>query len=312
MTAHSHRPVRRIGLVLGAGGPVGHAWHCGVLRALAEKIEWDARDAQLIVGTSAGAQVGALVRAGMSPWDLKARVTGDELSPGGHAIAQHYVRPKQRMLVPETRRGPAAPEYLLHTVRRPWTARPGRLAAALLPEGRVTLDRQAEGLRHIFGHEWPHHELWITALNVASGQLVAFGHPEAPRTDVGTAVVCSGAVPTICAPIQVGEHRYVDGGMVSPTNLHLLLHRDDLDLVIVSSPLSRIVPLRLLLRQELRRLRRKGVPVVVFEPSGDAATAMGWNPLDPERGPAVARAAYQATLRDLERPERQRELAPFF
>ena len=39
----------RIGLVLGAGGVVGHAFHTGVLAALQEETGWDARGAELIV-----------------------------------------------------------------------------------------------------------------------------------------------------------------------------------------------------------------------------------------------------------------------
>ena len=56
----------RIGLVLGAGGAVGHAFHAGVLAALADETGWDAREAEVVVGTSAGSVVGALLRAGMS------------------------------------------------------------------------------------------------------------------------------------------------------------------------------------------------------------------------------------------------------
>src|SRR5690349_19155028 len=54
----------RVGLVLGAGGVVGHAFHAGVLAALEDVAGFDARDADLIVGTSAGSVVGALLRAG--------------------------------------------------------------------------------------------------------------------------------------------------------------------------------------------------------------------------------------------------------
>ena len=60
----------RIGLVLGAGGAVGHAFHAGVLAGLAEEIGWDARDAEVVVGTSAGSVVGALLRAGLTARDL--------------------------------------------------------------------------------------------------------------------------------------------------------------------------------------------------------------------------------------------------
>src|SRR5205085_3550651 len=70
----------RIGLVLGAGGAVGHAFHSGVLAALSDVTGWDARDADVIVGTSAGSVVGALLRAGLSGTDLAARAMDMPLS----------------------------------------------------------------------------------------------------------------------------------------------------------------------------------------------------------------------------------------
>ncbi|MGH9015033.1 MAG: patatin-like phospholipase family protein, partial [Acidimicrobiia bacterium] len=77
----------RIGVVLGAGGVVGHAFHAGVLAALAEATGWDPRESEIIVGTSAGSGVGALLRAGISAPDLAARATGAPLSPDGARIA---------------------------------------------------------------------------------------------------------------------------------------------------------------------------------------------------------------------------------
>src|SRR4051794_18162851 len=56
-----HLSVSRIGLVLGAGGLTGDAFHRGVLRALADR-GYDARAADLVVGTSAGSMVGAFLR----------------------------------------------------------------------------------------------------------------------------------------------------------------------------------------------------------------------------------------------------------
>ena len=55
----------RVALVLGAGGATGHAFHAGVLSALAERTGWDPRTADLIVGTSAGSGVGAILRVGL-------------------------------------------------------------------------------------------------------------------------------------------------------------------------------------------------------------------------------------------------------
>ena len=45
--------MKRIGLVLGAGGLTGQAFHAGVLRALVEATDWDPRGASIIVGTLA-------------------------------------------------------------------------------------------------------------------------------------------------------------------------------------------------------------------------------------------------------------------
>ena len=75
-----------VALVLGAGGTVGHAFHAGVLAALAEVVGWDARQADIVVGTSAGSAVAALLRAGMPPTDLLKRGSRSPLSAEGEAV----------------------------------------------------------------------------------------------------------------------------------------------------------------------------------------------------------------------------------
>ena len=65
----------RVAVVLGAGGTVGHAFHAGVLAALHHELGWDARHADLVVGTSAGSVVAALLRAGLPAADLARRAT---------------------------------------------------------------------------------------------------------------------------------------------------------------------------------------------------------------------------------------------
>src|SRR5687767_9984972 len=51
----------RVGLVLGAGGVVGEAFHHGVLRAM-DEVGIDAAAADVVVGTSAGSIVAASLR----------------------------------------------------------------------------------------------------------------------------------------------------------------------------------------------------------------------------------------------------------
>ena len=287
-------------MVLGAGGPVGHAYHAGVLRALEQGLGWDARHADLVVGTSAGAQVGALLRAGLHGEDLAARVCGEPLRPFAHDIARHYLRPEPGAPDHPRSLSPAAPAYLARTLRTPALLRPGRLVAAALPAGRVSLDPMSRGFQAMFGGAaWPDAHLWITSVHLDTGEAVAFGKPGAPPIDVGTAVACSAAVPGVFRPVEWQGLRYVDGGVASATHLDLL-QPEPLDLVIVSSPLSVFPPMRALVRRELRELERSGTPVALIEPGGEAAAAMGYLPMSLERAPRVARAAYETTLRQIE------------
>lgn len=60
----------RTALVLGAGGLMGLAYHAGVLRALEKATDFRAAEADLMIGTSAGAVIAAYLRAGWGVEDL--------------------------------------------------------------------------------------------------------------------------------------------------------------------------------------------------------------------------------------------------
>src|SRR5271166_3350617 len=75
----------KIGLVLGAGGTLGGAWMAGALQAIAIETGWDPGSADYIVGTSAGAMIGALLASGVPPWFMVAYSSGEEF--GGLADA---------------------------------------------------------------------------------------------------------------------------------------------------------------------------------------------------------------------------------
>ncbi|MFN0089381.1 MAG: patatin-like phospholipase family protein, partial [Acidimicrobiales bacterium] len=87
--------VKAIGLVLGAGGLTGSAFHAGVLAALHEATGWDPRGATVVVGTSAGASTAAYLRAGFAAEDLFAEAVGGELSP--EAARRHAALPPLRL-----------------------------------------------------------------------------------------------------------------------------------------------------------------------------------------------------------------------
>src|ERR671919_2522084 len=76
-TCEGDRRAMKAGLVLGAGGVLGGAWLTGALHALARETDWDPGSADHVVGTSAGAMIGALLSAGVPPWFMVAHSAGE-------------------------------------------------------------------------------------------------------------------------------------------------------------------------------------------------------------------------------------------
>jgi NTE family protein len=314
-----------VGVVLGAGGAVGHAFHAGVLSALADETGWDPRSADVIVGTSAGSAVAAMLRAGFSASDVAARALGRALSVEGRRLVQRSGLPPPPTAPPSPQptvgRGAASPIRLARAFWQPWRASPGTIAAALLPEGQTPNELMSEPLRRLFGSSWPSQSLWVVAVELDSGRRVVFGRPGDPDAAVADAVAASCAIPAYFAPVTIDGARYVDGGVHSPSNADVLA-RETLDLVIVSSPMSTSrgvvrrgidVPMRQLTRLALARevaaLRRRGTTVVTFQPSAADQETMAGNPLDPAKRAPVCRHVYETTTARLRRADLQRRLA---
>jgi NTE family protein len=298
----------RIGLVLGAGGAVGHAFHAGMLAALEEATGWRPDSAEVVVGTSAGSIVAALLRAGCSARDLANASLRRPLSPAGRALFERVGRraalPSRGPGLADVLRGPAAPNLLL----RPWALRPGTLGAALLPAGRVSAEAVAAGVRNVYGEGWPSRPTWICAVRLDDGELVVFGRAGAPRASLADAVAASCAIPAFFAPVVIGGARHVDGGVHSVTNADQVA-RLALDLVLVSCPMGSArepvayrvdLPLRAAVRRRLEReaaaVRRSGADLVSFLPTPADVAAMGSNPMDAGRAAAVTGQAYESTL----------------
>lgn len=284
--------MKRVGLVLGAGGVVGQAYHAGVLAALEHDHGWDPRDADVIVGTSAGSITGTLLRSGVPASELAAWTVKAPLSDEGKLMHQLFGTeiPEFEPFHPIKmfRHLPGLPgwEMLLHAAIRPWHFRPLAAALALLGPGRLDIAKQLAVLSEVEGRSWPDQELWICAVRRRDGRRVVFGRPGTTPVPLHLAVAASCAVPGYFAPVVIRDHTYVDGGAHSPTNAAVLRERP-LDLVVVVSPMSG--PTRLprdlgegarwhatrLVRREVRALRASGTKVVVFRPGPEEQEAMG-------------------------------------
>jgi NTE family protein len=303
--------VKRIGLVLGAGGVVGQAYHAGVLAALEHDWGWDARGADVIVGTSAGSITGSLLRAGIPATELAAWTVKAPLSRQGRRLRRILgteIPQLEPFRAANLLRPPSLPgrDMLTRAVIRPWRFRPVAAALSLLAPGRLDILEQLAALREVERRAWPERDLWVCAVRRRDGRRVVFGRPGSPAVPLHLAIAASCAVPGYFAPVPIGGDAYLDGGAHSPTNAAILRARS-LDLVIVISPMSGPSP-RLptnltggvrwhatrMVRREVAALRAAGTPVVVFRPGPDENEAMGNDFMSRERVNTIVQRAFVA------------------
>jgi NTE family protein len=303
---HERQP--RVGLVLGGGGAIGVAYHAGALAALEHDLGWDPRAAAVIVGTSAGSLVGALLRRGVASTDLAALTVGASVLDSDPALIRAL---GDRPTYP--------PITLRHLLRFPRIPRPSaalgfaRLMAeqravpfgalsALLPPGREVLRPHLSFLDGDEQH-WPRDRLLVCAVRRKDLRRTVFGSASSTPA-LSAAVAASCAVPGYFADIEIDGDRYVDGGVVSATNADVLAEHD-IDLVIVVSPMtgrgSRFASqairrvCRRALEREVRTLTRVGLPTVVIEPGPEVLRHMSMNFMSEASSVDIVRTALLET-----------------
>jgi NTE family protein len=282
----------RVGLVLGGGGVVGQAYHSGVLAVLEHDFGFDARKADVIVGTSAGSITGTLLRLGVSAEDLAAWTVKAPLSGEGGVMA-HIAETAVPDLAPFRplsllRRPVRLPgrQMLTQALTRPWQFRPLAAGMTLLAPGRHDISEQLAALRELEQPGWPEQALWICAVRRRDGRRVVFGRPGTGQVPIHLAVAASCAVPGYFAPVRIDGRSYIDGGVHSPTNA-AILRGSDIDLAVIISPMSGAPGWRptfyaaarrhstRLLRREVRALEAAGIATVVFAPGTAEQRVMG-------------------------------------
>ncbi|MFF0753964.1 patatin-like phospholipase family protein [Streptomyces sp. NPDC004267] len=268
---------RRTALVLGAGGLTGAGWEIGVLYGLAEA-STDLTTADLVVGSSAGAVVGAQVASGKFPLDaLYESQLGD---PVGELAAR--LGPGQIV------------KYALAMLRsrtpEEYGRRLGRIAGAATT---VTpaVRRQVIAGRLGPATEWPGRRLVITAVDADSGELAALDGADA-QVSLVDAVTASCAIPGVWPVAELAGHRYIDGGLHSTANAHLAAGYERVVVVAPSGTGSKVVVSP---AAQGAALAAAGARVEVITPDAESKRAFGRNPLDPtRRAPAVRAGRAQA------------------
>ena len=251
--------------MLAGGGLAGIAWETGLLLGIADLAPDAARallDADVLLGTSAGATVAAQIGSGTGLDTLfAAQVSADthELDPGTSVddLVERFVT---ALAAPA-----ATPAERLRRI--------GVIASST--------DTVAEPLRRaVIEHrlpswEWPARELRLTAVDVGTGELIVIDRDSGiPLVD---AVAASCAVPGAWPPVTVGDRRLMDGGVASSVNVSVA---SDCDAVVVLVPSSPTAPSAFGEGAAAEIAAFPGEAVAVF--ADDASlTAFGANALDP-------------------------------
>ena len=273
-----------LALVLGGGGLAGIAWETGLLAGL-RQAGLDLSRADLIVGTSAGAIVGAQLATGCDLDDLFNR----QLQPLPTARA---ALPTPDVAVFSAAYREAAPSGVM---TQPARAHIGVLALAA--EVRSEADHLSAISTLLPVHDWPERQLLLTAIDAGDGSFAVWDKES--RIPLPLAVAASCAVPFIFPPMAIHGRRYMDGGLRSAANADLAQGCDG---VIILAATARLPGQAAPVEAEATRLRAAGHRVQVLMPDDASARAFLPNLMDPAARPAAAqsgRAQAAAVLADL-------------
>jgi NTE family protein len=284
-TTHSSSSAPRQALVLGGGGSAGNAWSIGVLAGLLDA-GLDVTDADLVVGTSAGATAAVQI--------------GNEPLPGLLAAALEATPP--RLVAPAG--GGRAP---VGTVSD-HLDRTGRIIAAAADASDmrrrmgalfIELDVASGGLgttrwrstvaARMPGYAWPARRVLLTAVDARTGSGIVFDRDSGVDVVDAVAASTSGG-----SAYRIGDRRYIDGGYRRNENADLAAGAER---VLVLSPFGGRTrhPLswRMELAAQVEELRTGGSHVETVLPDDASLLAFGDSRMDPTRRPPSARAGFE-------------------
>ena len=286
------------GLVLGAGGALGWAFHLGVVDGVHEATGQDIADIARVIGTSAGGAVGAALLSGSSTAEVLELIS---TPPSEEDRARVEVIRNEAAASRLRRLRPAEPRLVLH-------ARNAGLVqtiVGLMPAGRFPTTYMRRFAQDV---PWPE-SLWIPSVRLDDGQTVIFGRDATPPT-LADAVEATQAIPGMFQPKVIDGARFVDGAIASSTHADELLDgaipgspHSVPDLAVIAAPMIRPgrSPVRALaklrMEREAKMLRRAGIPTVIVTP-GEAVlnAAVGYPGSSPEAGRTIVDAARTQTV----------------
>jgi len=270
-TAGSSNETKDRALILGGGGPVGEAWESGVIAGLMEK-SVDLSGADLIVGTSAGAIVGARLASRMPPANfIKAALARSDGTPPHQRPDQTSFSPPPDLSfladkLEEMGTGKRSQQSIRAEIGQ-WAQK----AHSVVSESQFLASYE----RRFPEKEWPSRAYECTSVETTDGSLRVWN--ESSGVPLALAVASSCALPGVFAPVMINGHRYMDGGVRSVTNADLARGcKTALVLAPTLGPNDTLAKrFTRPLKSELQTLRANGCKVEVVAPDPASLKAFG-------------------------------------
>jgi NTE family protein len=252
-TRSSSRRQRRpskTALVLGGGGLTGGVYEIGALRALdLLSVRRTVNQFDVYVGTSAGAFVAAAVANGISPEEMMRAIVREMPSAFPDVNAGSLLRPNYREFITSGVKFPLRVAALAAELARDFgqvSALDVVLALAeALPNGLYSGQGLERYVRRILTESDPTNprsddfrelrsELYLAATDLDSCERVVFGAEGLDDVPISRAVSASSALPMVYKPVEIDGREYVDGGLVSTTNLDIAVEAGAKFIVVVN------------------------------------------------------------------------------
>jgi NTE family protein len=266
-TGDQPRPTRA--LVLGGGGVTGIAWEIGVLSGLLSA-GVDLRNADAVIGTSAGAYVGAAYASG---YDIE-QLLAEQLETNDAEVATAASEATVTEWLEAFRVGGAD--------RAKVGAEFGKIANAH-PEPIPLERRRAVVEARLVVRDWPA-ALRVTAIDAETGELHVFDSQSGVA--LLDAVSASSAVAGVWPLEHINDRAWIDGGMVSTANARLA---DGYDRVLVIAPMPWAFGEIPGAAEDVAAISGNAA-VMLSSPDERSTAAIGPNPFDPDRRASAALA----------------------
>ncbi len=287
-------------LVLSGGGRSGSEWETGLLKGLRDG-GVNLTGADLIVGTSAGAVVGAQVASGydlsklyeghIAPPRLSAAEPNVDLKQYQEAMGKVLADGGGRTLsgfTQEARAKIGALAFLYESSTPKSCASPSGLGpGALALTAPVASEESGLALYEaaLPTKDWPERKLLITGVDAADGAFVVWNKDSG--VPLVKAVASSCAVPMIRPAVTINGRRYLDGGLRSAVNADLAAGYELVVAVVVSGQTPEALGKP---GSEIAGLREAGSRVELILPDKPSRDQIFPNLFDPSRWAPSAQA----------------------